>query len=111
MALIERESSQCGQVVDVTLLDAAVSLLHPAAANYFMGGTDPEGLGSGHPNVATYETFGDAEAMLFVGGGNDRQFQALCRYLGRPELASDPGSSRIICACGTGASCPTRSPR
>ncbi|KDE12233.1 CaiB/BaiF CoA transferase family protein [Rhodococcus aetherivorans] len=90
MALFARQRTGTGQLVDVTLLDAAISLLHPATANYFMDGQDPERLGSGHPNVAPYETFGDDRTRLFVGGGNDRQFQSLCRYLGAPELAQDP---------------------
>jgi crotonobetainyl-CoA:carnitine CoA-transferase CaiB-like acyl-CoA transferase len=89
MALFERSVSGRGQLIETTLLDAAVSLLHPAAANYFMNGLDPDRLGSGHPNVAPYETFGEGSQRLFVGGGNDRQFHALCRYLGAPELISD----------------------
>lgn len=89
MALFERSISGRGQYVETTLLDAAVSLLHPAAANYFIDGVDPTRLGSGHPNVAPYETFGEGDNRLFVGGGNDRQFEALCRYLDSPELIED----------------------
>jgi crotonobetainyl-CoA:carnitine CoA-transferase CaiB-like acyl-CoA transferase len=91
LALHERDTSGRGQVVDLALLDSAISLLHPAAANYFMDGGTPPRLGTGHPNVAPYETFESAEGdLLFIGGGNDRQFRALCDYLGAPELAADP---------------------
>lgn len=91
LALHERTTSGRGQVVDLSLLDSAVSLLHPAAANYFLDGQTPPRLGTGHPNVAPYETFDlpDGE-QLFIGGGNDRQFHALCTYLRVPELATDP---------------------
>ncbi|MDR6866613.1 crotonobetainyl-CoA:carnitine CoA-transferase CaiB-like acyl-CoA transferase [Microbacterium resistens] len=91
LALHERTRSGRGQLVDLALLDAAVSLLHPSGANFFMDGKLPTRLGNGHPNVTPYQTFqtrsGDS---LFVGGGNDRQFAALCRYLGEPEIADDP---------------------
>lgn len=91
LALHERVRSGKGQLVDLALLDSAVSLLHPSGANFFMDGNLPKRLGNGHPNVTPYQTFqaksGDS---LFVGGGNDRQFRALCRYLGEDEIADDP---------------------
>ncbi|MFE9629017.1 CaiB/BaiF CoA transferase family protein [Streptomyces sp. NPDC006527] len=91
LALHERQISGRGQLVDLALLDGAVSLLHPQAANYLLQGEEPQRIGTAHPNVAPYETFGGPdERQLFVGGGNNRQFRALCAYLGRPELADDP---------------------
>lgn len=91
LALHERARSGRGQLVDLALLDAGVSLLHPSGSNFFMDGKLPKRLGNGHPNVTPYQTFqtksGDS---LFVGGGNDRQFRALCRYLGEAEIADDP---------------------
>jgi crotonobetainyl-CoA:carnitine CoA-transferase CaiB-like acyl-CoA transferase len=90
LALNERHRSGRGQLVDLALLDSAVSLLHPAAANYFMNDHVPQRIGTAHPNVAPYETFDGPQGQLFVGGGNDRQFAALCRYLDAPELADDP---------------------
>jgi crotonobetainyl-CoA:carnitine CoA-transferase CaiB-like acyl-CoA transferase len=90
MALIERSSSGRGQVVDVSLLDSATSLLHPVAANFFMNGEEePRRMGNGHPNVAPYESYETATGQVFVGGGSDRQFAALCDYLGASELAND----------------------
>lgn len=91
LALNERHRSGRGQLVDLALLDSAVSLLHPAGANFFMSGVEPQRLGNGHPNVAPYETFTTRSgAALFVGGGNDRQFRALCAFLGSEHLADDP---------------------
>jgi crotonobetainyl-CoA:carnitine CoA-transferase CaiB-like acyl-CoA transferase len=91
LALHERAASGRGQLVDLALLDGAVSLLHPQAANYLLAGEEPARIGTAHPNVAPYETFGaPGERQLFVGGGNDRQFRALCAFLGSTELAEDP---------------------
>jgi crotonobetainyl-CoA:carnitine CoA-transferase CaiB-like acyl-CoA transferase len=90
LALQERERSGRGQLVDCSLLDTAVSLLHPHAASWFAGGAVPQRSGSAHPTVAPYETFPTEDGPLFVGIGNDRQFRLLAEVLGRPDLAEAP---------------------
>lgn len=90
LALHERAKSGRGQLVDLSLLDCAVSLLHPAAANYFMTGTPPQRIGTAHPNIAPCETFAGPDGPIYVAGGNDAQFRALCAYLGAEQIADDP---------------------
>jgi len=90
MALSERASSGKGQFLDISLFDCAISLLHPHAANYFMGGKIPQRTGNAHPNIAPYETFPTGEGDIFLAVGNSRQFQILCRELGQPDLGLDP---------------------
>ena len=90
MALNERASSGKGQFLDISLFDCAISLLHPHAANYFMGGKIPQRTGNAHPNIAPYETFPTGEGDIFLAVGNSRQFQILCRELGQPDLGQDP---------------------
>jgi crotonobetainyl-CoA:carnitine CoA-transferase CaiB-like acyl-CoA transferase len=90
LALNERHVSGRGQVVDLSLMDSAVSLLHPAAANYFMGGMVPRRIGTAHPNIAPCESFDGPDGLVYVAGGNDKQFRDLCAYLAVPELADDP---------------------
>jgi crotonobetainyl-CoA:carnitine CoA-transferase CaiB-like acyl-CoA transferase len=90
LALYERAVSGAGQMVDLTLLDCALSLLHPAAANYFLTGERPVRIGTAHPNIAPCDTFESPEGHVYVAAGTDRQFAALCDYLGAPDLASDP---------------------
>ncbi|OCB22465.1 hypothetical protein A5689_17655 [Mycobacterium intracellulare subsp. yongonense] len=89
LALHERHASNRGQLVDISLLDSALSLQHPTAANYFATGTAPRRLGSGHPNVAPCNVFESSGDLIYVAAGTDRQFRILCEYLGRPELADD----------------------
>jgi crotonobetainyl-CoA:carnitine CoA-transferase CaiB-like acyl-CoA transferase len=93
-ALVERGVSGRGQLVDVSLLDGALSILHPRGTNYLFDGEPPERLGTSHSNVAPYETFETPQGQLFVGGGNDRQFRALATWLGAPELADDARFAR-----------------
>jgi len=89
MALHERSTSGRGQFLDISLFDCAISLLHPHAANFFMGGQLPRRTGNAHPNIAPYETFPTKIGDIFLAVGNNRQFEALCRKLGRDTLARD----------------------
>lgn len=89
LALFERERSGLGQAIEVSLLDAAASLVHPQVANYLMSGRRPGRTGSAHPNISPYDLFATATAPVFLAIGNDRQFRRLVSELGRPELADD----------------------
>lgn len=90
MALFERERSGKGQLIETTLYDVALSLLHPHGANWFMSGERQKLLGNGHPNIVPYDKFPTKTVDVFIGVGNDGQFRALANVLGRPELGSDP---------------------
>lgn len=90
MALVERSRSQLGQFIDVTLYDTAVSLLHPQAANWLMGGKIPGPLGNAHPNITPYDKFTTATGDIFLAVGNNGQFRKLCTLLEQPDLADDP---------------------
>ena len=76
--------------MEVSLLDASVSLLRPHGANWLAGGDRPRRAGNAHPNLAPYDLFETANGEVFVAVGNDRQFARLCAALGRPGLADDP---------------------
>jgi crotonobetainyl-CoA:carnitine CoA-transferase CaiB-like acyl-CoA transferase len=89
LALHDRGRSGSGQLVDIALLDAAVSLLHPHSATWLSTGIDPPRTGEAHPLVAPYQVFGTRTGDFFVSAANDRQFAALIDVLGRPELAGD----------------------
>jgi crotonobetainyl-CoA:carnitine CoA-transferase CaiB-like acyl-CoA transferase len=89
MAVVERQRSGKGQFLDVTLYDTAVGLLHPQAANWFLSGKTPGRVGNAHPNIAPYDKFRTATGEVFLGIGNDRQFQRLCQLLEAPSLAED----------------------
>lgn len=90
LALHERARSGRGQVVELSLVDGALSLLHPAAANYFATGEPPSRMGTGHPNIAPCETFASPVGDIYVAAGTDHQFRLLCDFLGESGLATDP---------------------
>ncbi|MBI1193188.1 MAG: CoA transferase [Bacteroidetes bacterium] len=92
LALLERERSGSGGLVEVSLYDAAISGLANQASNYLMTHAIPGRLGSLHPNIAPYgEQFmcrDDVSLVLAV--GSDAQFRALCTVLDQPETAHLP---------------------
>lgn len=90
LALNERNVSGRGQLVDCSLLDTAVTLLHPHTATWFADGRIPPRTGSAHPTIAPYDTFPAREGLFFLAVGNDRQFGQVVELLGHPELADDP---------------------
>ncbi|MGD6756229.1 CaiB/BaiF CoA transferase family protein [Streptomyces sp. BH105] len=90
LALHERQRSGRGQLVDTTLLDTVIGLLHPHSASWLADGRVPSRTGSAHPTIAPYENFATLDGLFFIGAGNDRQFAALADVLGDPDLATDP---------------------
>ncbi|MEN9699693.1 MAG: hypothetical protein RLZZ301_891 [Bacteroidota bacterium] len=92
VALLQRDQLKCGQLVSVSLYDAAISSLANQAANYLMAGSIPARIGSLHPNIAPYgELFKthDHRTVTFA-IGSETHFQKLCGQLGCSELAIDP---------------------
>ncbi len=89
MAMAEREKSQRGQYLDMTLYDCAVSLMHPHIPNYMYSGQVPVATGNAHPNISPYDTFRTRTVDIFIGAGNNRAYAKMCVELGREELIRD----------------------
>ncbi|HYB08717.1 MAG TPA: CoA transferase [Alphaproteobacteria bacterium] len=90
MALAERTRSGKGQFIETTLYDSAIALQHPHTANWFLSGKPPRRTGNAHPNISPYDAYPTKTKPIFVGTGNDRQFQRFCAEIGRPDLPDDP---------------------
>ena len=89
-ALHVREKTGKGQHIDISLLEAAVSLLSNVSSNYLISGEEAERYGNGHPNIVPYQAFHTQDGYIVVSCGNDRLYQTLCHLLGREDLATDP---------------------
>ena len=89
-ALLERERTGEGALVDVSLYETAVGYIGYHLAGYLADGTVPRGEGTRFPMVAPYEVFPTADGELMIAGGNDRLFRSICEVVGLPELVDDP---------------------
>lgn len=91
LALLQRERSNSGAKVTVSLYDAAVASLANQATNWLMAGHVPQRMGSLHPNIAPYgETLTCADGgQIVLAVGNNTQFKALCTTMGLESLPTD----------------------
>ena len=88
-ALIERERSGLGQMIDMALLDSQVGVLANQALNFLVSGRSPVRMGNAHPNLVPYQVFRARDGHIVIATGNDGQFRRLCAVLGVPALADD----------------------
>jgi crotonobetainyl-CoA:carnitine CoA-transferase CaiB-like acyl-CoA transferase len=89
-ALHQRDRTGKGEMIDMALMDVAVSVMANQAMNYLATGVAPVKLGNAHPNLAPYAVFDCADGWIILATGNDGQYQRLCGILGLEALATDP---------------------
>jgi crotonobetainyl-CoA:carnitine CoA-transferase CaiB-like acyl-CoA transferase len=90
LALISRARTGQGQVVDIALLDAAVSILGLPAGIVAATGRSPGRLGNAHPSLAPYEPYQAADGKVIVAVANPRLWSRFCRAVGLEDLENDP---------------------
>jgi formyl-CoA transferase len=88
-ALEHRERTGEGQLVDTSLLEAAMALTVWESAEYWATGEAPKPVGSAHRNAAPYQALRASDGYFTVGAGNDKLYAAFCSALGRKELLED----------------------
>ena len=89
-ALFERAQSGVGQRVEVSMLDAVVSLFSDVAANVLTDGQRYGKFGSGHPDLVPYQAFPARDGYFIVACLTNAFWKRLCAALGREDLLADP---------------------
>ena len=89
-ALHERQSTGCGEWIDVSLLDGQIASLTYLAGGYFASGEVPRRYGSAHPSIVPYQALQTADGHLMVAVGNDTLWRRFAPLIGLPELVDDP---------------------
>ncbi len=85
-ALVERDQTGRGQHVDVSMLDAQISLLNYMATMHFMSGHVPEGLGNGHFVHVPYNCYPTANGHIIVACIGDEFFERFVACMDLPAL-------------------------
>ena len=88
-ALYSRQDTGLGQCIDVSLLEAGVSLAIWEAGRYFATGEVPQPLGSAHQSNAPYQAFRTSNGWVTIGAPTERNWKALCGALGLKQLLDD----------------------
>jgi crotonobetainyl-CoA:carnitine CoA-transferase CaiB-like acyl-CoA transferase len=90
LALLERQRSGAGQLVEVALHDAMLSMFTFQAQRYLSADLPPSRMGNRHPSIVPYETFATGDGMVVVGVGNQALWGRFCDAVGAPELHAHP---------------------
>ena len=85
-ALQARERSGRGQHVDVSMLDAQISLLNYMATMYLMSGEVPRRIGNAHFVHVPYNTFHTSDGYIIIACIGDAFFERFRNVVKRPEL-------------------------
>jgi crotonobetainyl-CoA:carnitine CoA-transferase CaiB-like acyl-CoA transferase len=79
-----------GQVVDTSLMEAALQQTYWHAAIYFATGQSPGPTGSAHLLTAPYQAFAARDGWINIGGANQANWERIADVLGHPEWRADP---------------------
>ena len=90
LAHIQRMQTGKGQLLDIALLDSAVSVLGLPAGIVAATGQSPGRLGNAHPSLAPYEPYPAADGYVVVAVANPRLWTRFCAAVGAGDLEHDP---------------------
>ena len=88
-ALLERERTGRGQLVDTSLFEAGVVQTYWQSAITLASGVSPGPMGSAHPLAAPYQALSTSDGWINVGASNEGTWLRLTEALGRPDLRED----------------------
>jgi crotonobetainyl-CoA:carnitine CoA-transferase CaiB-like acyl-CoA transferase len=90
-ALLARQQTGRGQVLDLSLLESQSAWLGILASAYLNAGEAPRRLGNTHPNIVPYQVFQARDKYIIVAVGTPRLWTRFCEVLGISEtVMKDP---------------------
>ncbi len=87
-ALVARQTTGRGQHVDISMLDAQISLLNYAATMVALSGVQPERLGNGHYAHIPYDAYPTQDGYIIIAILTDHFWVSLMTLLDAPDLAT-----------------------
>lgn len=88
-ALYQRQSTGVGQHVDISMLDAQISMLNYMATMYFLSDTDPFPIGNSHFVHVPYNTFQTSDGFIVIAVIFDSFWLNLLEVLDCDELRQE----------------------
>ena len=89
-ALVEQRVSGRGRRIDVSLLEATLAAMGWVVSNYLNANVTPEPMGNENFTASPSGTFATGSGPLNIAANEQKQYEALCDLVGRPELKTDP---------------------
>jgi crotonobetainyl-CoA:carnitine CoA-transferase CaiB-like acyl-CoA transferase len=88
-AYVHKLKTGRGQIVDTSLMEAALQQTYWYAAIQFATGASPGASGSAHLLTAPYQAFRATDGWLNIGGANQANWERIADVLGHPEWRDD----------------------
>ncbi|HSQ10207.1 MAG TPA: CoA transferase [Burkholderiaceae bacterium] len=88
-AYTHKQKTGQGQMVETSLMEAALQQTYWHAAIQFATGTSPGPTGSAHILTAPYQAFHARDGWLNIGGANQANWERIADVLGHPEWRDD----------------------
>ena len=79
-----------GYFLDVSMLEATLVTMGWVVSNHLVAGKDPAPMGNENMTASPSGTFRTGDGPLNIAANKQEQFEAVCRVVCRPELATDP---------------------
>ena len=90
-ALVRRERSGQGAVIDISLLEVAVRLQGTSWTSMFASGVEPQRSGNGYPVAAPVaDVIAVRDGRIVLSAYTPEHWSRLCAAIGRSELEVDP---------------------
>jgi crotonobetainyl-CoA:carnitine CoA-transferase CaiB-like acyl-CoA transferase len=88
-ALLRRERTGQGDLIDVSMLESALVAMGWAVSNWLIAGVKAQPMGNENVTASPSGTFRTGHGPLNIAANKQAQFETLCNAIGRPELIAD----------------------
>lgn len=89
-ALHAREKTKRGQLIDVSMLEGQLGLLHGMIGAYLADGIVPQPMGTAYKALLPYQTVRTKTRDLALAVGSDKLWRIFCPLLGIEDMLDDP---------------------
>ncbi len=88
-ALNERNKTNLGKKIDISMLDCQVAILENAITRYSVSKKIPHPLGTDHPSISPFGAFKAKNSPIVLAAGNQKIFENLCKAISRNDLIQE----------------------
>jgi crotonobetainyl-CoA:carnitine CoA-transferase CaiB-like acyl-CoA transferase len=89
LGLLHRERTGQGQRIDLSMLEASISMLADLTTTFLNTGVEYERFGTGHPDLVPYQSFDSSDGYFIVACLTNAFYKRLVTAMGVPHLMED----------------------
>ena len=90
LALVSREKTGRGQLVDVSMLDGMISTMSSNYMSLLGSNVVPVPMGTSFPTIVPYRCYRASDREVAIAIGSEKLWSAFCEALERPDLQRHP---------------------